>query len=508
MLNGKGRKLRKEEQGIALLFSLFALLIISAVGLSLVLSATTESSLTRNYRRATAAHYAAVAGLEEARGRMLPKNPNYFNNTAAGFLPPANTALAVGQVRYILNPVAGETVAPMNLASTTTYPDKEYQQEYGMPVSSAVYQSVASTSPLANGAIPGPAYKWVRIAPATEQSLNVDVNNDGVYDNTVSLFYDSAAGSLALGISAGLGNPATAPNATSVPVFEITALAVIPGGGEKLLQYAVTPLVYSLNFPSALTLPGSSVAFSGANSNQWFADGIDGSGNPPAIPGCTPNNPAVPSIGVTSTGTTDNVGNVVSGIPADRLAHYTGATSPANQTLTSPSVANVGLNSTMLTPTQLNTLVQQITQNADLVISGNATQGNMPSQMSVSNPMTVVVNGNFSMTGNYTGYGLLVVTGNFAYSGDSGWKGVVLVVGNGTTSFLGTGGGNNEFDGAIFAAAIKDSSGNLLSTLGTNNFNISGGGGNGVYYNSCWINAALSPSTYKMLSYREIAYGD
>ena len=198
----------------------------------------------------------------------------------------------------------------------------------------------------------------------------------------------------------------------------------------------------------------------------------------------------------------------MSGIPGDRLTHYTGSTSTTDQTLTSPSVSNISLNSNLQTPAGLNQLTQQITQNADLVISGNATQANMPSQMSASNPMTVVVNGNFSMTGNYTGYGLLVVTGNFAYSGDSGWKGVVLVIGHGTTNFLGTGGGNNEFDGAMLVANIKDSSGNLLTALGTNNFNISGGGGNGIYYNSCWINAAQSPSTYKMLSYREIAYGD
>ena len=50
MLNGKCRTVRKEEQGFALLVSLFMLLIISAVGLSLVLSARTESSLTGNYR--------------------------------------------------------------------------------------------------------------------------------------------------------------------------------------------------------------------------------------------------------------------------------------------------------------------------------------------------------------------------------------------------------------------------------------------------------------------------
>lgn len=511
MLKEKSRKIRNQEKGVALLISIFVLLLISAVALSLVFSTATESSLAGNYKLSTTAHYAALAGLEEARGRMLPKSPNYFNTTTPGFMPNTNVALAVGQVRYILNPSVGEVVAPTSLGNSTTYPDKEYQTEYGTPVSSAVTLTITSSSPLAGGTIPGPTYKWVRITPATEQSLGLDVNHDGVKDNTVSLFYDSQAvpvPALKLGIPAGAGQPATAPNSTSLPVFEITALAVVPGGGEKLLQYVAAPITYNMNFPSALNLPGSGVAFGGANSNQWFANGQDGSGSPPAVPGCTPNAPTVPAVGVTNIGATNNVNNVLSGIPGNRLSHYSGAAAPGNSTIVTPSVANVSLNNTMQTPAELNQLVQQITQNADLVISGNATQANMPSQMSVNNPMTIVVDGNFSMTGNYTGYGLLVVTGNFAYSGNTGWKGIVLVVGDGTTTFLGSGGGNNEFDGAIMVATIKDASGNLLAALGTDSFDISGGGGNGVYYNSCWINTVQSPPTYRMLSFREIPYND
>lgn len=503
MLKTKSRKFRKQEEGVALLISIFVLMIVSAVALAMVFATTTESSLAGNYKLSTTARYAAMAGLEEARGRMLPKSPNYFNTTNAGFMPATGIALAVGQVRYILNPAPGEVVAPTNLASSTTYPDNEYQQEYNASVTTAVSQSLNSVSPLNNGTIPGPNYKWVRITPATEKSLNIDVNNDTVYDNTVSLFYDATATppAMMLGISAGAGNPATAPTATAKPVFEVTALAVVPGGGEKLLQYVVTATTYNLNFPSALSLPGNNVAFSGANSNQWFANGTDGSGNPPAVPGCIPNQPAVPAVGVTNVGAVNNVNNVLGGIPGNRVTHYTGSTA-------TPSVANVSLNNAMQTPAELNLMVQTITQNADLVISGNATPANMPANMSVNNPMTVVVDGNFSMTGNFTGYGLLVVTGNFAYSGTTGWKGIVLVVGDGTTTFLGSGGGNNEFDGAIMVATIKDANGNLLPALGPNSYNISGGGGNGVYYNSCWINSSQTPPTYRMLSFREIQYND
>jgi Tfp pilus assembly protein PilX len=516
MLKAKRRNSRKQEKGVALLISIFVLLIISAVGLAMVFATSTESSLAGNYKLSTTARYAAMAGLEEARGRMLPKSPNYLNDAVTpNFMPATGIALATNQVRYILNPAPGEVVAPTNLANSTTYPDNEYATEYGQAVTAAVSQTKTSVSPLNNGTIPGPTYKWVRITPATEFSLNIDVNNDSNYDNTVSLFYDAAAAtpSLMLGVSAGAGNPATAPTPTAKPVFEVTALAVVPGGGEKLLQYAVTATTYNLTFPSALNLPGSNVAFNGANSNQWYADGVDGSGNPPPVAGCVPNQPPVSGVGVTNVGGVNNVTNVLNGIPSGgggsgRDDHYLGAPIQANGQPTYPSVSNVTMNPTMQTPAELSQLIQNVSQNADVVISGNATQANMPSQMSATNPMTIVVDGDFSMTGNYTGYGLLVVTGNFAYSGTTGWKGIVLVIGQGTTTFLGAGGGNNEFDGAIMAATIKDASGNLLPALGADSFDISGGGGNGVYYNSCWINSAQSPPTYKMLSFREIQYND
>lgn len=149
-------------------------------------------------------------------------------------------------------------------------------------------------------------------------------------------------------------------------------------------------------------------------------------------------------------------------------------------------------------------MVQTISQNADLVITGNATGANMPSAMSATNPMTVVVNGDFSMSGSFTGYGLLVVTGNFSYTGNTGWAGIILVIGEGTTTFLGSGGGSNEFDGAIFSATTKNSSGTELPAFGNVGFDISGGGGNGIYYNSCWINQANQPPAYQVLSFREL----
>lgn len=498
----------RNQAGMALLVAIFALLIIMIVAVSLIVAARTESTLSGNYHSATSVYYAGLAGLEEGRGRLLPSNPNAFNKTVAGFIP-AGT-LAIGQVRYILNPLPGEVVAPTNLASTTTYPDNEYQAEFGVPITGATVQTITSVSTVAG--IQGPLYKWVRITPVTEKSLGIDVDNDGLpNDSTTPLFYDPAH----VDPVSGLGKPSLivslAPPSTALQAVQITALAVLPDRSEKLLQYVVAPSSYGIGFNSALTLAGSQVNFNGASSNPYQVNGTDGSGAAPAVSGCSPN-PATsyPAIGVTGAANVNNVingsGGGYSGIPSNRTTNYTGGTPPVGP----PSVSNVGaaLSPTLQTPAALNQLIQQISQNADLVISGNATQSNMPANMSAANPMTVVVDGNFSMTGNYTGYGLLVVTGNFSYSGSTGWDGVILVIGNGTTSFLGSGGGNNGFNGAIYAATIKDAAGNLLPSLGQVDFDISGGGGNGIYYNSCWVKNSLQPPSYQVLSFREIPYAD
>ena len=89
---------RNRERGIALLISIFILLLISVVGIALIVSSGTESALAGNYRASTSVYNAALAGLEEVRGRLSPKNPNAFPTTDPTFLPPTP---AVGTPYYV-----------------------------------------------------------------------------------------------------------------------------------------------------------------------------------------------------------------------------------------------------------------------------------------------------------------------------------------------------------------------------------------------------------------------
>lgn len=481
---------KRSESGIALLIAIFALMLISVVAITLIVASGTESSLAGNYRSSTSAYYAGFAGLEEGRGRVLPKNPNYFDPMAG--LP----LLPVGTLRYVVNPAPGESAATM----LVTYPDTQYDREFGAGSYAAAIKTTTNSVSTVAG-VQGPLYKWVRINAATERSLGIDVNGGGL-DNVTPLFYDAGLTPPSLIVPP---NP-LAPPPTARQALEVTALAVLPDGSQKTMQYVIAPATYGLNFPSALTLAGNIGTFNGANSNPYQINGQDGSGNPPAVPGCTPN-PAtsLPAISVTDApGSDTNETTVVSGLP--RPDHYIGGS------VGPPSVSDTDLTSNLATPASLADLLLLIQQNADAVIpepTPPATASNFggpgwPSDMSATNPKTVYVNGDFDLGPN-TGYGLLVVTGNFRYEGNSGWKGIILVIGDGTTTFDGLGGGNGEFDGAIYVATIRDASGNLLSDLGTVNFDISGGGGNGIYYNSCWIDKAEEPPTYLILSFREIS---
>jgi len=224
-------------------------------------------------------------------------------------------------------------------------------------------------------------------------------------------------------------------------------------------------------------------------------NGNDRSGSNP-MPGCTLSAQAPkPALGVVNN---SDVATAESTIPGNRLNHYLGSGA-------TPSVSNIStsLPTNEQSVTSLQNLVQTITNVANNVLTGPVS-GLTASQLgSASNPQITVVNGDLTLSGNSTGYGILVVTGTLTFSGNNGWRGIVLVIGQGNIQE--NGGGNNEFDGAVLVAKTLNSSGQLLTTLGTPLLNWNGGGGNGVYYDSCWVNNATSGLTYKVLSFREIA---
>jgi hypothetical protein len=495
---------RRSEAGIALLIAIFVLLLVGVVAIALLLASGTETALGANYRSSTNVYYAALAGLEEARGRLLTKNPDYFNNANPGFMPSSGIPLGIGQVRYVTNPVGGENVL-------TTYPDTEYDAEFGNgSLAAATIQTAPSLSGNNAQGIPGPLFKWVRINAATEKSLSLDVDSDGQpNDNTTPLYYDPAHVD-------GSGNPQPSlivnatPPSTAVQTLEITSLAVLPNGSQKLVQYLVAPVPISLpvsptSLP-ALTVAGGSpngILFNAPTSAAFYATGNDLTG----IPGCT-TVPPVHAIGVFNS--TDRA-TVLSGITSGDAPNYTGA-GPAADVFDVSSLFG-----TFTTPSQFDNLANTVAQSADVIIpSGPVTYplttftgtdlSSATTAMSSSNLMTVVVNGNLDLNAwHHTGYGLLLVIGNLNYDPDASWQGIVMVIGQGSVG--GSKGGIGEFDGTFLVAKTRDASGNLLPDPNLGKASVffnSGMGGNGFRYSSCWTQRAMPTPKFKILSFREI----
>ncbi len=473
------------EQGVALLIAIFALLLISGVAVSLIVMSGTESAIAGNSKANTQAFYAAYAGLEEARGRMWPGNPNTLDVLAG--INEGKTVMALTSVVYILNPSTGEVVNPINTASDNPYRDIEYLKEFNKTSYAGVVVTPTKSTwqQILPGLLPGPLYKWVRINPKTEFSSGIDTNGDGNYNKDTPLFYDGTNQNLTL---------------TGRQVLEVTSLAVMPNGSRRILQYDIAPTNLNLKFPSALTFDGYGDSFYPANSNVYWVNGNDNSG----VTSCggTSVEPPKPAIGVDDKADVNAVRN---DIPQNRQDHYLGGDLNGNPAST-PDVLNVSsqMSASLLTVDGLENMLSIIKDNATQVIQGPVT--NLPNYGSASAPEITYVNGDLnlaSISTKTTGYGILVVTGTFTASGNVGWRGVVLVVGQG--AMVVSGGGNNEYDGAVLLAQTRDSNGNKLPSLGKTYLNWAGGGGNGVYYSSGCISSSQKAATYRILSFREIA---
>ncbi len=474
------KKTDRSERGAALVIALFTLMLISVVATAMILMAGTQAAVKGNYKSSMHAFYDAKAGLEEARGRLWASNPN--SNAITNCVFPGGLPMQVGQVCYIVNPSAGETVDPRDPANQ--YADLEYQQEWkAAPPSGA--QLIPSRSSI--GGIAGPLYKWVRITPRTEASAGLDINGGTQRDPTSPLYFDGA-------------HQALGPITYAGQVLTITSLAVTPYGSQRMLQYTVSApaLTNALpTFPAALTLDGNGFTNPPGKGTIGGSSNVQINGNDGSAASGTSS--GVPAIGYTNS-------NDVSAITkaAAPAANYS---SPQN----TPPVGLVSVAPLLQTSGGLDGLVQSITRVADLVLnppSGTRADQTSLTSMSATNPLVVVVNGDFHLThangaSTFAGYGLLLVTGTLYYDPDDSWNGIILVIGKGV--FDGSQNGHNgQINGTVLVANTRDNSGNLLTSLGPTSFNLTGGG-QGIHYNSQSVTNTEALMSYQVLSFREIA---
>jgi hypothetical protein len=276
---------QKTEQGFSLIVALLALMLLSAVAVGMMFIASTETAVSSNFKSEETAYFAARAGVEEVRDRMLPSPPSPGGAFSINGLLPAPTAMpGIGNpwALYILNGQNPQTGANMSMADVTglttsgnILADDELCHDFygysgmtyaaanircsgsnGLPTGTSWYRSTTSIAPLPVD------YKWVRVTlkannsyGGTNSALFVDSTKPGA--NQVCLF-GSLAGAHEQVVPVA-GQACSSMNAT--PVYLVTALAVSPSGGSKgakrMVQQEIGQFFGSSNLPGGLFAVGT-----------------------------------------------------------------------------------------------------------------------------------------------------------------------------------------------------------------------------------------------------------
>jgi hypothetical protein len=271
-------RITNREQGIALLFVMFALLILTAITASLILMSGTETSVNANYRTEETAFFAAKTGIYEVLDRMQQSNAN---SIAANV--PTTVPTDTGGVLYLIN--AGSSLSVVPWDDTNKYYDTELCHEnypltgmtsrppdvpcfsdssagtHALPTVTTWHTSVASNYPWSGTSAAMP-YEWVRVnwkenktqsylSGQTTPTITSYAVNSG-QTATTAVCWNGAA-EILLSTPSGV-SPAynsceqyqtcsPAAPTISTPVLVITALAVTPNGSRQMVQAeaALTP---------------------------------------------------------------------------------------------------------------------------------------------------------------------------------------------------------------------------------------------------------------------------
>lgn len=289
---------------MALLLTLFALLLLSGVGLFLVVSSNTETRIDANYGSGLRAYYGARSGLEEVRDRI--KTP-FSSATTWGLADklPQDIAGNPGGVLYVLNPTAGETVDPTDVTTAFFDDDLCHQYNSGTPVgikcTSVPLIANWQLPPQASTAPPGQlSYKWIRVNMKTNRSVLPSYCVDQQQDCSAApldtrVCWDGKTEQL----SPGGANPSCDANGMQT-VYMLTSLAVTqgaagPNGARRLLQAeVVAPSIRpagavtasSLNVPTSTIIP--SMAFDGRVHRLDGTLATNPDGTVATVTGCSP----------------------------------------------------------------------------------------------------------------------------------------------------------------------------------------------------------------------------
>ncbi len=447
------------QKGIALLASLFVLMVLTLLGLGLMLASSTEVMIDQNYRESRAAFYASVAGTEEARIRLgLSIDPE--GTPIATRLNDAN-ASTTGV--YI---VANNSINPADTSS------KYYDSELGSITrrnSSGTQSTISSTITTTyrdyitlQGSTNQVPFAWVKITRKTENLAGQNFNVDNSDTNNNSPVYFGSNPANANVLVSQYVNDASHGAYTGNPVYLVTSMSLDSSGSQHKVQTEISalppePVTAAVDSYNQVTFHGR-LTVSGMNAT-----------------GCGDTTTGV--AGVRSHGTIDspNGSETVLGIPPE-----------------SPSVNPWGHD--------VPNLIQRLratgkfndinSTGTNVTCSGGACDGTNVNLGTAADMKYYYSPGNLDIRSNGShGGGILLVNGDITFHGGFSFTGLIIC--NGTINFTGGGSDTINITGAVIAGqSIDDTSTDL-------------GGSINIQYNKCSITQAYQSMPMITLSFKD-----
>jgi Tfp pilus assembly protein PilX len=442
------------ESGIALLIALLVILSLTAFSLGLVLFTQSESRLSNTIAAQSQAYYAAVAGLEEARGRLNPLAAD-----AIVTLVPTQ----INQVLYLVNSSSQDPVNPTSASSS--YYDYEYVQEFAGGFGAAQVTSVASDQPGAGTSYVIP-YKWVRITLKTEYASQTDVNQDGILNSTTPINWNGTNQDLAANMPSGL------------PVYMLTALAVEPNLIRKMVQAEVVgtpPLVPAGGVATAGSATLTGLSASSYTSPNLTLNGNDYCGGPKNLPG----------IAAGSTITTSGLNNILpAGSAVQNLLPFPQMVPSIIQSTVPQAVPILYADPTHVT----------LASGGGSLVGTNVVLGQLPGPSGPGQPAVVYADRSLAISGSTsTGYGILLVNGNLSITGGINYQGVI--VSNGTVTLTLNSTGSIQILGSLISSGnlSTDSSASPSTSLS-------------LTYDSCVVADTFQSLPLGVRSFKELSF--
>ena len=552
-MKSKSAARRKNQQGIAMIVAMFALLLLAAIGTGLMFMADTENSINSNYRDSQKGYFAARAGAENVRALLYPSTivnsvvvpGGTLNSAALGLKMPNSSGTGI---MYVLNPLNGETISPIGTGSnpsvtTNPYLDDEFcKEQYAALVgtitpvtagpcsgsthviTSASYYSTATLSATdsgrnsSNNGSDALAFKWVRITNKQNYMPTYNQNVDGTTPSTTNKGLQvcwNGFTETSIQPPTFTGNPCEGQPMQMEPVWLITALAVTQPignnpGSRRVIQMEVanTPPVTA---PAPLAAQAPITVKGKFNSNAYDAclcntDGTlrHGSLSTPDTQ-CVANTVAVYS----SQAVNDNGSGALTAVAANGNTGDSAMSGnqpwpfPVTQMITAYANAPGTVNVTI--PAYGYSCSSGSCSGGSSNIFGSypntgypalpPTSGNVsfPNNGQYNNgPQTTYFPGSVHLTADASGSGILVINGDLTVDGGFNFYGLVLVQGH--IKFAGGGSQKVNVFGAILAG--EDVADDTDTAGGSFNFN----------YDLCALNQQKTTSPPRLLASHEMMY--